>query len=128
MPLDAGGVSGGSMGRATMFFIVVRALTSAAQPTHNTTRALTVVITTYNQPTCLSRMLFQLDTCDTVAEIRVNWFLAEDPPETQLGYRLADLHTPVIFDRWPDKLSYRFHPRNFMNDAVFSGTCACVPS
>ena len=79
---------------------------------------LTVVITTYKQPICLERMIIHMRSCPVVAEIRVNWFEDEEP-QLHNGYT-QDHKIPVIFDRYPDKLSYRFHPRNFTTDAVFS--------
>ncbi len=81
---------------------------------------LTVVITTYKQQFCLERMIMLLRSCTgVVAEIRVNWFLEDEDPSFRNDYT-TNHDIPVIFDRYPDKLSYRFHPRNFTTDAVFS--------
>ena len=84
----------------------------------NFTDKLTVVITTYKQPICLERMLLLMQSCPAVAEIRVNWFEDEDPKLVKT-YLPSD-ERPVIFDKQPNKISYRFHPRKFRTDAVFS--------
>ena len=81
---------------------------------------LTVVITTYKQQYCLERNIMLLRSCtDVVAEIRVNWFVENEEPTFQNEYT-TNHSIPVVFDKYPDKLSYRFHPRNFTTDAVFS--------
>ncbi len=80
---------------------------------------LTVVITTYKQPICLERMILLLRSCPVVAEVRVNWFVEDEEPQTYNEFP-ATSRKAVIFDKYPDKLSYRFHPRNFKTDAVFS--------
>ena len=79
---------------------------------------ITVVITTYKQPVCLERMILLMRSCPIVAEIRVNWFEEKEPSifsEHNKNHRV-----PVIFDKYPDKISHRFHPRDFRTDAVFS--------
>lgn len=92
---------------------------------------LTVVISTYKQPACLKLVIDHLQTCsDTlVAEIRVNWFegaatSVPDPYNNHSNNNNTSNNNssmiPVIYDVWPDKLSYRFHPRDFVTDAVFS--------
>ena len=83
------------------------------------TNKMTVVITTYKQPICLERMILLLRSCPIIAEIRVNWFVQDQEPTT-FNEITTNHRIPVIFDKYPDKLSYRFHPRNFTTDAVFS--------
>ncbi len=79
---------------------------------------LTVVITSYKQPTCLERMIALMKNCPVVEEIRVNWFEEEEPK--LYGEYKQNHDIPVIFDQYPNKISYRFHPRNFTTEAVFS--------
>ncbi len=80
---------------------------------------LTVVITTFKQPICLERMILLMKSCPAVAEIRVNWYENQEP--TFVGdYFSSYDNTPVVFDKYPDKISYRFHPRKFRTNGVFS--------
>lgn len=84
---------------------------------------LTVIITTYKQPTCLSKMICLLSQCtDLVAEIRVNWFEQSSPlPWSHLFPCVSSNRTiPIVYDEYPNRLSYRFHPRNFTTQAIFS--------
>ena len=83
------------------------------------TDKMTAVITTFKQPICLERMIILLKSCPIVEEIRVNWFEETDPMLTHSSHKVDD-DVPVIFDKYPDKLSYRFHPRDFRTDAIFS--------
>ena len=81
---------------------------------------LTVVITSYKQPICLERMIALMKDCPIVQEIRVNWFEEHDPilyGEYRSNNDTTTTTTPVIFDKYPNKISYRFHPRNFATEA-----------
>ena len=80
---------------------------------------LTVLISTFKLPECLHRLVNYLQSCDSVVEqIRVNWF--EDSPIPQSLTNNTNFAVPVLFDDLPNKLSYRFLPRDFATDAVFS--------
>lgn len=101
------------------------------QKPEETTRTMTVLITTYKQPRCVERQIQLLVQCPVVSEIRFNWFEDEDPSlvhnslfsyqgnRTQ-AFGKNRTHAAVVFDRLPNKLSHRFEPRNFSTDAIFS--------
>jgi hypothetical protein len=83
---------------------------------------MSAVITAYKQPICLKRMIQHLRTCDIVGEIRVNWFEEDVAPPKDYGGVDSDgvSLAPVIYDELPDGISYRFQPRNFKHEAVFT--------
>ena len=109
--------------------------------TDNYHNQLSVVITSYKQPICLNRMIQHLKTCSVVAKIHVNWFESTTPPipiplvpfdPDRRRLSTTSIATPnntpntnknkptVQYDVYPDRLSYRFKPREFLTDAVFS--------
>jgi hypothetical protein len=90
----------------------------AQRPREYRADKMTVVISSYKQPFCLERQILLLRSCSIVEEIRVNWFEEEEP----ILYNEFNVNhpIPVIFDKYPDKLSYRFYPRDFRTDGVFS--------
>jgi len=88
------------------------------------TRQMTALISTYEQPICLKRMVQHLRTCSVIGAIHVNWFESGIPPPDEIkppvGGGASASFTPVVYDNLPDKISYRFFPRNFPTDAIFS--------
>jgi len=65
-------------------------------------------------------MLQHLQTCDIVGEIRVNWFEDTVPPPNTARNANNAYGAPVIYDVLPNGISYRFSPRDFAHDAVFT--------
>lgn len=90
---------------------------------------MTAVISTYQQPICLKRMIQHLRSCPVVGAIRVNWFEEDkEPPPDEIASSnseeasslVSSASTPVIYDRLGNKISHRFYPRPFPTEAVFS--------
>lgn len=86
---------------------------------------VTVVISTWRQPTCLSQQLALWRVCPSVAAVRVNAFDGDDTVAaavrhaTQAGGRGS---APVLIDPKPNNLTQRFAPPagGFDTEAVFS--------
>ena len=85
---------------------------------------MTALISTYEQTICLKRMIQHLRSCPVIGAIHVNWFEATEPPPDEIeptdSIQDDEWFTPVVYDRLPDKISYRFFPRDFPTEAVFS--------
>ncbi|KNC80743.1 hypothetical protein SARC_06900 [Sphaeroforma arctica JP610] len=89
------------------------------QVTELDTYKITVVISTFKQPACLTKQLRIWSKCDIVHSIRVNWF--EGNEDIPFNWPKLDSNGPkVILDELPDKLSYRFWPRRFVTEGVFT--------
>ena len=82
-------------------------------------RAVTVVVSSFKQPSCLQRQVYLWRKCPLVAEVRINWFEGQGDSAQPTWSRDAAF-APVVIDKLPNSLSHRFAPRAFKTDAVFS--------
>lgn len=78
---------------------------------------LTVLITSYKQPTCLNRLIRHYQTCDIVHSININHF--HDNHTLPPIYAYAKNTTkPVVYTKVPNSLNYRFYPRPISTTAI----------
>jgi len=86
---------------------------------HTSSKKMSILISTFKQPTCLHRLIMKLQECNSIVEnIHVNWFEESTIPQSLANN--SKFKIPVLFDRLPNKLSHRFLPRDFSTEAVFS--------
>ena len=81
-------------------------------------RRVTVVIATFRQPKCLQRQVDLWQRCPLVHSIRINWF--DGNGDVLPTWSRDEAHANVIIDKLPNRLSYRFKPRDFATTAIFS--------
>eukprot|EP00944_MAST-04C_sp_MAST-4C-sp1_P008363 g8363.t1 len=85
----------------------------------------TVVVSTYKSPNCLMRHLQHWPKCHhIVAELRINWYENLNPEKIEVFQPLLKEASRkkflIKFDKYDNKLSNRFYPRNFTTNAVFT--------
>lgn len=84
--------------------------------------SITVVISTWKQPTCLEQQLAVWRTCPVVHTIHVNAFKGDNSVTVVKRALLRTSGNPVVFDSKPNRLTERFSlpPGGFPTDAVMT--------
>ena len=96
-------------------------LSRAAVMENNEPDKITVVVSSYKSDlACLKQQIQNFQQCDIVHSIRLNRFDGDTTFDQAWVKSVSDPDVPVIVDDYGDKLTNRFHPRDFMTRAVFS--------
>jgi len=82
---------------------------------------ITVVVSSYkSNRLCLKQQIHNFQQCDIVHSIRLNRFDGDTTFDQVWVDSVSRPGAPVIVDDFGDKITNRFHPRDFMTRAVFS--------
>ena len=73
---------------------------------------VSVVISSFKQKRCLGWQIELFLACPIVTHIHVNWFEPNGPAPNNTS--------KISYDVLPDRISYRFFPRKFKTQAVFT--------